>query len=106
MKAGKRNVLIKFSRIGGGLDDYGHPNGARVDLGTAWAAVFYGSGQERRAAAGIEAAQTATFEVPANATTRALNVRDQIEGAGGIWNITAIVPIDREGIALTGVRGE
>lgn len=106
MSAGRRNVLATFSRPGGALDDYGHPSGAAIPLGTAWAAVFYGSGQERRAAAGAEGAQAATFEVPANATTRALNVRDQIEAAGFVWNISAIVPLDRALIAITGVAAK
>lgn len=71
-----------------------------------WAATYYGSGSEQRAAAQTRGVQTASFEVLSNARTRAISVADhRIRFDGSVWNITAKHPIGANaGVRVTAVR--
>lgn len=105
MTAGRRDNLVTLQRYTTTQDESGQEVETWAPLGTAWAAVYYGTGQERREAAREQGSQTATFEVLANATTRSVTVRDRIV-FDGTWDITAANPIGRKEIALTAVRAQ
>ena len=92
MSAGRRRDKIVFQRAG--LTDDGYTEREDWDnpvtVATEWAAVFYGSGAERRQAAMEQGSQTATFEVPSNNATRSMSVKDRIVFNGASWDIERI----------------
>lgn len=105
MKAGPRNRKIVFQRKTVIIDDYGGEIETWTDYAIIWAGVIWGTGAERREAAQLSASQPATFRVLANSETLALSVLDRISFAGGLWNITSVVPLGMdEGVELTAVR--
>lgn len=106
MKSGKRNVKVSVQRYTVATNGYGEDIADWNELGTAMAAVFYGTGSERRAAGREHASQTASFEVNANAVMRSLTTLDRlvVEIDGSIWDITAVSPISRQDVAITGVK--
>ena len=57
-----------------------------------WAAISYGTGQERREAAQEQAAVTATFFVPENANTRAVDPESYRIIFEGTWDVISAVP--------------
>ena len=70
-----------------------------------WGGVIWGTGAERREAAQLSASQPATFRVLADSETLSLSVEDRISFAGGLWNITSVVPLGlNEGVEVTAVR--
>lgn len=94
--AGRRIHSIRFQRLSSSEDALGGTDTS------AWsnlfdnprpAAVYYGSGGERRQAAVESAAQTATFNVLADSETRTVTTGDRIEFNGTPWDITSIAPI-------------
>jgi head-tail adaptor len=92
MKAGLRNRKVTFERHGEPFDDgYTTLPGEWEPYCTEWAAVTFGTGQERRAAAQEQASNTATFQVLRNSKTAALLPTDRINYEG-FWDITSIVP--------------
>lgn len=102
--AGRRNRLISIERAGAATDDgYTRQPGAYAELTKAWAEVLFGTGQERREAAQESAAQTATFIILANPTTRTLTPVDRINWQG-IWDITSAIPVGMAEIHLTAAR--
>src|SRR3546814_10196991 len=87
-------------------DLYGHGEKTWTDYCTEWAAVNFGTGQERREAAQESASVSATFHVLRNSKTAALTVQDRISFEGAVWDITSAVP-SREfnaGMDITAVR--
>src|SRR3546814_7048096 len=87
-------------------DDYCHGEKTWTDYCTEWAAVNFGTGQERREAAQESASVSATFHVLRNSKTAALTVQDRISFEGAVWDITSAVP-SREfnaGMDITAVR--
>jgi SPP1 family predicted phage head-tail adaptor len=106
MKAGPRNRKVTFERQGEPFDDgYTTQPGEWGPYCTEWAAVTFGTGQERRAAAQEQASNSATFQVLRNAKTAALLPTDRINLDGQFYDITSIVP-SRElnaGVDVTGV---
>lgn len=67
-----------------------------ASLGSRWAAVYWGSGAERRAAGVEQAVQSASFNVLADSVVRTITVGDRIrlsaEGGEMVFDITAITP--------------
>lgn len=104
MPAGKRDRKIVFERnTGTTTDDYGGKVPLWTGYATAWAEVRYGTGQERREAAQERASVAATFQVLANALTRALTPLDRINFEG-LWDIVSAVPNGRKFIDITAIR--
>lgn len=92
MTAGRRNQLVTLSRYTATQDDYGEETQTWGPIGTEWAAVFYGRGDERRQAAAEQGQQAANFQMLSNAQTRALTIKDRIELDGVAWDILGISP--------------
>lgn len=105
MKAGPRNCKLVFQRKTVIIDDYGEEIATWADYAVVWGGVMWGTGAERREAAQLSASQPATFRVLADSETLALSVEDRISFAGGLWNITSVVPLGlNEGVEITGAR--
>ena len=105
MKAGPRNRRLVFQRKTVIIDDYGGEIETWTDYAIIWGGVVWGTGAERREAAQLSASQPATFRVLADSDTLALSVQDRISLAGGLWNITSVVPLGlNEGVEVTAVR--
>jgi SPP1 family predicted phage head-tail adaptor len=102
----ERNRKVLFQRDTPTTDDYGGEVSAWKDLGSEWAKVTFGTGQERRAAAQEQATLTATFEVPRNSKTATLTPKDRIQLDGSVWDITSVVPSRtfNAGIDVTGTK--
>lgn len=92
--AGQRNARVIFQRNTGGRSAMG---GAAAEswaaLGTRWGNVLYGSGAERRSAAGEQAVQAITVRVLADTLTRAVTHKDRMSLDGLVWDITSIAPV-------------
>jgi SPP1 family predicted phage head-tail adaptor len=104
--AGKRRDRITFKRASIDTDDYGGEIETWAELGKRWAWIIYGTGQERRDAAQLQATVPATFNVPRDTLTQTIKPKDQIEFDGSIWNITG-APIrskELDGVDITAVR--
>jgi SPP1 family predicted phage head-tail adaptor len=86
--AGKRRDRITFARVTVTQDDYGGEveNWAPLFDRSAW--IIYGTGQERREAAQLNATVAATFNVPRDPETLTIRAKDRIEFDGAEWNIT------------------
>ncbi|SCW80577.1 phage head-tail adaptor, putative, SPP1 family [Sphingobium faniae] len=105
VRAGPRNRRVIFQRKTVIEDPYGGEITTWTDYVSAWALVIWGTGAERREAAQISASQPATFRVIANDKTLALSALDRINFAGGLWNITSIVPLGlNDGVEVTAIR--
>ncbi len=102
MRAGRREALITFQRATATQDDYGEEALSWASLGTEWAAVFYGRGDERRQAAMEQGQQSATFQVLSNTVTRSVTLKDRLTLGGYIWDIVSIAPMQRGLIEFTG----
>ncbi len=103
MPAGRRDTLIQFQRAETEQDEYGEDVCTWSSLGSEWASIIWGRGDERRQAAQESASQAATFQVLDNSVTRALLVTDRIVSDGD-WDITGIAYPIRGEIELTAVR--
>jgi head-tail adaptor len=100
---GERDQMITFERATVVTDSFGSEVPSWITLRLAWAAVRYGSGEERRVAAVEQSAQAATFTVLASAGA-GVTEKDRI-GFGGPWDIRSVVPsIDRAAVIVTAVR--
>lgn len=103
--AGKRDRRIIFQRFTATQDEYGE----QIETWTAFgkeqkAAVYYGTGTERREAAREEGSQTANFNCYATETTRAVIIRDRIVMGGENWDVLGISPMGRREIDFTAKR--
>lgn len=92
MTAGRRDTLIELQGYSASQDEYGEETQTWSALGSAWAAVFYGRGDERRQAAAEQGEQSATFQVLSNAVTRAVSIRNRIVLGSDNWDIVGIAP--------------
>ncbi len=92
MNTGRRDTLVTLQNYTVTQDAYGEEVQTWADLGTEWAAVFYGRGDERRQAAMEQGGQAANFQMLANDVTRALTIRDRIVLDGFAWDIVGIAP--------------
>lgn len=112
LRSRDRNNLITFQKrrldFEGDvpLDDYGDEAETWRDLFSEYAAVYYGSGGEQRAAAQTQGEQAASFEVLNNTSTREVTIGDyRIKFGGGYWNIRAKADIDfNAGLKFTAIR--
>lgn len=89
--AGRRDQLVTFERFTATENDYGEQVETWGTYAIAWAAVFYGKGDERRQAAAEQRVQSATFNVLDYAETRALTLQDRLQH-DGVWDIVGIAP--------------
>lgn len=105
MRAGQRNRRVVFQRKIITEDPFGGEVTTWTDYASVWAQVIWGTGAERREAAQLSASQPASFRVIANDKTLTLSVTDRISFAGGLWNITSIVPLGlNEAVEVTAIR--
>lgn len=104
MTAGRRDRLVTLQSATATQDEYGEEVSTWEAVGTEWAAVFYGKGDERRQAAMEQGQQAATFQVLSNEVTRAVSIRDRIVLEGDNWDIVGIAPMDRAMIEFTATR--
>lgn len=105
MGAGRRDSLIiveRFEEVG--RNDLNEPIKEWAAYTKEWAAVYFGNGAEQRQAAQTEGTQAATFEVLANAKTRAITIGDRVNFDGGAWDIRSTAPIGRTEIKINAVR--
>lgn len=81
---------MTLRRASAGTDEYNEHEAAWADLGTEWAQVFYGRGDERRQAAAEQGSQAATFQMLSNELTRGLTVKDRLSHGGAVWDLRGI----------------
>lgn len=102
---GDRDTKIVFQRATVTKDANGGPVESWATYVTEWAAVKFGSGQERREAQQEAASQSASFRVLANTLTRALKPTDRIAGYLGVnWDIITVALFDGAEVEVTAVR--
>lgn len=106
MSAGNRDQLITIQRATTTTDDYGAEVPTWATYAIEWAAVFFGRGDERRAAAVEQGSQAATFQVLSNSKTLGVTLKDRIQHLGSVWDVKSIAPdTPRRGeIEIEGVR--
>ncbi|MFN6934938.1 MAG: head-tail adaptor protein [Tsuneonella sp.] len=92
MTAGRRDTLLTLQRYTVTQDDYGEEQPTWADIGTEWAAIYWGRGDERRQAAMEQGTQAATFNMLSNTLTRSLTLRDRISGEAGTFDIVGVAP--------------
>lgn len=91
-RIGRRDQLVTLERFTTSQDSYGEDQQDWAPIGQEWAAVYYGSGSERRQAAMEQGGQTATFAMLANPITLGVKLTDRIVHAGGAYDIEGIMP--------------
>lgn len=101
----RRDQRVTLQRYTTSTDSYGEEIATWGDIGSEWAAIYYGRGSERRQAAMEQGAQPATFQFLSNPLTRSLTIRDRIDH-GGTWDIVGVSPDtpDRGLLEVTAVR--
>lgn len=104
MKDRARDTLIAFQRYTATQDDYGEEVKSWAALGTEWASVFYGRGDEKREAAREQGMQAANFVVPLNSITRGVGIADRIVLDGENWDIVGKSPTGIDDIEFTAKR--
>lgn len=105
MTAGNRDTLITFERANTTQDDYGEEVPTWATLGTEWAAINWGRGDERRQAGMEQGSQSATFTVYDNQMTRSVSPKDRLKADDAPWDITSNVPSKTPGDRdITAVR--
>lgn len=98
MAAGKRRHRIEFQVPAASRNALGGKAPASwAGIGTRLASVLYGSGGERRVAAGEGAVKTATFRTLADSLTRTITETHRISYDGLDWDIADITPISAIG---------
>ncbi len=105
-KVTKRTTRISIERATVAQDDYGEEISTWSQIARPWAAMFYGTGQERRQAAAEMGQQSVTLNVLASALTRSVNLKDRIVVGTETWDIVGISPIGRREIDFTAVRSQ
>lgn len=92
MGAGQRDTRVVFEAATVSTDAHGEDSEAWAEFAVEWAQVFWGRGDERRAAAVERGSQAATLQVLANDRTRALTVRHRVTFGGSTWDIVGLSP--------------
>lgn len=90
---GARPVYVRIQRSTVVTDDYGGETPTWHDLATAWAAVRYGTGQERRQAAQENASLAATFEFDWSPGLAAVQPTDRLYAFDTVWDVASAVVI-------------
>lgn len=112
MKSGPRDRLVTIQTYTSSENAMGEIVKSWADSFTEWAHVIYGTGQERRAAgqerraaAQNRATLTATFRILSSARTLALRpTENRLNFDGYNWDISSVVPLDRDGVEITATR--
>jgi SPP1 family predicted phage head-tail adaptor len=107
MRAGMGHRVVAFIRAATVTDDYGQPVedwGSPDTVLSVPAMITFGSAQEKREAAQLAAAQTATFQCRRSSTLDSVTAKDRIEFDGSQWQITSRDPLDRHSIRFTATR--
>jgi head-tail adaptor len=99
--AGRRDWKVTFLRATKTRDGHNEPLLTWAPIGDAWAALWFGRGDERRQSARESGVQTATFVVLSCAMTRGVTIEDRIAGDGGEWNVVGISTPNRADIEFT-----
>jgi SPP1 family predicted phage head-tail adaptor len=86
-------------------DDHGGETPTWGVHATRWGQVLYGRGEERRAAAQEQASVPATFRVRQDSVTSGILPTDRLQFDGAAWDISSVVPLGRDLIEITAVRG-
>lgn len=104
-RIGRRDQEVILQRYTTEQNDYGEEVETWSDIGSEWAAIFYGRGSERRQAAMEQGSQPANFQFLSNAQTRGLTLKDRIEH-NGVWDVVGISPDtpERGLLEVTAVR--
>ncbi|CAB3859230.1 hypothetical protein LMG26788_02173 [Achromobacter pulmonis] len=93
MRAGTFNRLVTVFGPPGAQDSWGHPDGARQNLGTLWANVGRLSGKALIRAGGLQAEVTTSIRVRYGALRRmGLQNGMVLECAGSTYEIRVILP--------------
>lgn len=95
MDSGQRDRLVTMLRSTSSRDEFNAPIVTWEPIGRQWARVFYGRGDERRAAASEERQQVATFLFPTNTVSKGLQVTDRLQDEAGDWDVVKVSPITR-----------
>ena len=103
-RSSERTERIVVERASATRDSHNEPVENWAELGRAYAAVRWGSGQERIENQQRAGVQAATFTVAGHAAMRAATIRDRIVYRGAEWNIVAIATPVRGEIAFTAER--
>jgi head-tail adaptor len=90
---GERFHLVTIQRATTTTDNYGGEVRNWSNVGTAYAAVLYGTGQERREAAQDNATQAATFNFDWNPTVAAIRPTDRLFCFDTHWDVSSAVVI-------------
>lgn len=93
MDPGERFHLVTIQRATVTSNDYGDEIRNWGDIGTAYAAILYGSGQERRDAAQENATQAATFNFDWNPTVAGIRPTDRLICFDTAWDVYSAVVI-------------
>jgi len=90
---GERPHFVTIQRAAISTDDYGGETKTWHTHATGYAAVRYGTGQERREAAQENAAVAATFEFDWSPTLAAVRPTDRLYCFDTIWDVASAVVI-------------
>jgi head-tail adaptor len=90
---GERFHLVALQRAVVTSNDYGDELRNWSNFGTAYAAVLYGDGQERRQAAQENATQAATFNFDWNPTVAGIRPTDRLFCFDTHWDVASAVVI-------------
>jgi SPP1 family predicted phage head-tail adaptor len=91
--AGRRDRRITFEHAATVEDDHGGEEQTWSEYAQEWAAVLFGTGQERRDAAQEGGVQAATFICLWSPTLASVDLTYRINFDGDAWDITSKVPI-------------
>ena len=116
IQAGRLRERIRIEALGAGSDDYGGESGSWSTLTDIRAQLLNGTGRERREAAQESATAAVTFRVRRSATTEQVTAKHRIRfdpfggdptaGGAPVWDISSVVPFERDGIDITATRKE
>lgn len=90
---GERPHFVTFQRAVISSDDYGGETKTWQTLATGYAAVLYGTGQERREAAQENASVAATFIFDWSPTFASVRTTDRLYCFDTVWDIASVVVI-------------
>lgn len=89
---GSKDDLVAIQRSTVVPDEYNEGIETWATIAEEWAAVFYGRGDERRAAAQEQGVQSANFQMWMNERTRLVSVKHRLLLNNHIWDIVGIAP--------------
>lgn len=90
---GERPHLVSIQQAISATDDYGGETKTWHEVGTAYALVLYGTGQERREAAQDNATQAATFNFDWNSMVAGILPTDRLYCFDTVWDVASAVVV-------------